>query len=62
MTKEKRDDAPRDGAIRFTVIVEKRFVSFLRNYAKRNKLRLTDIIGDAFEQYIERIKSGNARD
>jgi len=62
MTEERRDDAPRDGAVRFTVIVEKRFVSFLRTYAKRNKLRLTDIIGDAFEQYIERVKSSNRRD
>lgn len=61
MTGEKRDDAPRSGAVRFTVIVEKRFVNFLKNYAKSNKIRITDLIGDCFESYIERLKSGREK-
>lgn len=58
---DKRADAPRDGAVRFTVIVEKRFVNFLKNYAKKNKIRLTDLVGGCFEQYIEKLKSGRER-
>jgi hypothetical protein len=62
MTKEKRDDAPRDGAVRFTVITEKRYVNFLKSYAAKNKLKITSVVGDCFEQFIERLKSGNKRD
>jgi|688.fasta_scaffold722125_3 hypothetical protein len=58
---EKRQDAPREGAMRFTVIVEKKFVTYLKNYAKKHQLRITDMIGDCFEQYIERLKSGRER-
>ena len=57
MTTEKRPDAPREGAIRFTVITEKRFVTFLKSYAQKNNLKITDLIGECFEEFIQRLKS-----
>jgi hypothetical protein len=58
---EKRADAPREGATRWTIIVEKQYVTYLKNYSKKHNVRLTDLIGDAFGNWIERIKSGRER-
>jgi hypothetical protein len=58
---EKRADAPREGATRWTIIVEKQYVTFFKNYSKKHNVRLTDLIGDAFGNWIERIKSGRER-
>jgi len=58
---EKRPDAPREGATRWTIIIEKQYVTFLKNYSKKNGVRLTDLIGDALGHWIERIKSGRER-
>jgi len=56
--KDKRADAPRDGAMRYTIIVDTQLVNFLKNYSKKKSVRLTDLIGDALEHWIERIKQG----
>lgn len=61
MTDEKRRDAPREGATRWTIIVERQFVSYLKNYAKKNNVLITDLVGDALGNWIERLKSGRER-
>jgi hypothetical protein len=58
---EKRRDAPREGAIRWTVIIEKQYVTFLKNYSKKNNVQITQLIGDALGHWIERIKQGRER-
>lgn len=61
MTEEKRRDAPREGAMRYTIIVDRQLVDFLKNFSKKKRVRITDLIGDALEHWIERIKSGRER-
>ena len=58
---EKRRDAPREGATRWTIIVERQFVNYLKNYAKKNNVLITDLVGDALGNWIERLKSGRER-
>ena len=58
---EKRADAPREGATRWTIIVEKQYVNYLKNYSKRHKVQITELIGDALGNWIERLKSGRER-
>jgi hypothetical protein len=53
-----RYDTPRDGATRWTIIAEKQYVNFLKAYAKANNVKITTIIGDCFEHWIKRLKSG----
>lgn len=59
---EKRRDACRNGAIRWTVIVEKAQVNFFKNYALKNNARITDLIGEAFDEYIAKLKTSERRD
>lgn len=61
MTEEKRRDAPREGAMRYTIIVDRQLVDFLKNYSKKKCVRITDLIGDALEHWIERIKQNRER-
>lgn len=61
MTEEKRRDAPREGAMRYTIIVDRQLVAFLKNFSKERRVRITDLIGDALEHWIERIKQNRER-
>jgi hypothetical protein len=61
MTEEKRRDAPREGAMRYTIIVDRQLVDFLKNFSKKKQIRITDLIGDALEHWIERIKQNRER-
>ena len=61
MTEEKRRDAPREGAMRYTIIVDRQLVDFLKNFSKKKRVRITDLIGDALEHWIERIKQNRER-
>ena len=58
---EKRWDAPRAGCMRWTIILETQYVTFLKNYSKNNNVKITDLLGDAIGHWIERIKSGREK-
>ena len=51
---QRRDDTPRTGAQRYTIILEKQYVNFLKAYALKNKLRITDIVNDLFKEFKKR--------
>jgi hypothetical protein len=51
---ERRADAPRLGAIRFTAIIEEAYVRFLKAYSSETGTRITDNINEALSQWINR--------
>jgi hypothetical protein len=63
MTQEKRRyDAPRPGAVRFCVIVDHEQVKYLKTFAKQYKIRITDLVGDCFAKYIDKLERSKKTD
>jgi len=54
IVEEKRADAPRPGAIRFTSIIEEAYVRFLKSYSAETGTRITDNINEALAHWINR--------
>jgi hypothetical protein len=51
---EKRADACREGAQRYTMIIEKQYVNFLKSFSKETGVRITDIVNEALAHWINR--------
>jgi hypothetical protein len=58
---ERRADATREGAQRYTMIIEKQYVNFLRNYNEKTGTRITDMVNDALKHWVERIRTGKQK-
>lgn len=55
---ERRDDTPRAGFRRWTVIVEEQLVNYLKDYAKDNKVFVADVVTDALNDWKKRHTKG----
>lgn len=56
-TKKTRDDTPRAGYCRWTVIADKTLVEYVREYARKHQIYVADVVTDALREWKKRIGS-----
>ena len=54
MKTKRRDDTPRPGFRRWTVIADVELVNYLKQYAKTNKVYLADVVDELLKEWKKR--------